>query len=106
MNALRRIAATALPILLMSVLPLGSVQAADPTTKPAAKDAPISVAILEFEAKDPGNPDLGKQISETLTAVLSGEPGITLVERATLARTLQEQELNLTGLVDTDKAVK
>ena len=37
---------------------------------------------------------------------LSGEAGMRLVDRTTLTRVLQEQELNLTGLVDTQQAVK
>lgn len=73
--------------------------------KPAAP-RPLTVAILDFEAKDPAAPDLGSQIGEVLTAVLSGEPGFTLVDRATLARTLQEHELNLSGAVSTEQAVQ
>lgn len=74
-----------------------------PASQPAGD---LTVAILDFDANLPGNPDLGRQISETLTATLSGEPGFTLVDRATLARSLQEHELNLTGLVSADQATK
>jgi hypothetical protein len=77
----------------------------DPPAAPAAA-RPLTVAILDFGAKDPATPDLGAQIGEVLTAVLSGEPGFTLVDRATLARTLQEHELNLTGAVSTEQAVQ
>ncbi len=79
-----------------------------PATCPASKKKPkeLTVAILDFSAKDPSAPDLGSQIGEVLTAVLSGEPGFTLVDRATLTRTLQEHELNLSGVVDTKKAVE
>jgi len=54
----------------------------------------------------PGNADLGQQVSETLLTALAGEPGYTLVDRSSLARTLQEHELNLSGLVNTDQATK
>jgi TolB-like protein len=80
---------------------------AEPSTQPAAaQKRELTVAILDFSANSPGAPELGSQIGEVLTAMLSGEPGFTLVDRATLARTLQEHELNLSGVVDTDKAVQ
>jgi curli biogenesis system outer membrane secretion channel CsgG len=72
--------------------------------KPAA--APLTVAILDFDTSSPGNPELGKQISEALTATLTGEAGFTLVDRSSLARTLQENELSLTGLVNAQQATK
>lgn len=75
-----------------------------PSTRPAKKT--ITVAILDFDANFPGNADLGKQIAETLSATLSGEDGITLVDRASLAKTIAEQEVNLTGLVAQDRAIK
>jgi TolB-like protein len=87
-----------------SAKPPGS-RPADPPAAPATA-RPLTVAILDFGAKDPATPDLGAQIGEVLTAVLSGEPGFTLVDRATLARTLQEHELNLTGAVSTEQAVQ
>lgn len=77
-----------------------------PRQRPKADAKPLTVAILDFDANTPGSPDLGKQIGEALTAVLSGEDGITLVDRASLARTLQENALNLTGLVNADQATK
>ncbi|NLE60139.1 MAG: hypothetical protein GX616_17455 [Planctomycetes bacterium] len=90
--------------------PSGTTEAA--ASRPAGHEAgpaaarPLTVAILDFGAKDPAMPDLGPQIGEVLTAALSGEPGFTLVDRATLARTLQEHELNLTGAVSTEQAVQ
>src|SRR5689334_9411833 len=66
----------------------------------------VTVAVLDFAANLPGNPDLGAQVAETLTATLSGETGFTLVDRSSLARTLQEHELNLTGLVSAEQATK
>jgi len=82
-----------------------------PATRPAQKAAKkvpkdITVAILDFNAKSPEAPELGDQISEALTAILSGEPGFTLVDRSTLTRTLQEHELNLSGVVNTEQAIK
>jgi len=76
-----------------------------PTTA-AVTPAKLTVAILDFQATMPGNADLGQQVSETLLTALAGEPGYTLVDRSSLARTLQEHELNLSGLVNTDQATK
>jgi curli biogenesis system outer membrane secretion channel CsgG len=80
------------------------------TSKPASsaptQGTDLTVAILDFDTTAPGNPDLGKQISEALTAELTGDDGFVLVDRSSLARTLQENELNLTGLVNTEKATK
>ena len=82
--------------------PIGSAAASQPIETPAA----LTVAVLDFAADTPGEPDLGKQISETITVMLAGEPGVRLVDRGALARTLQEHELNLTGMVETEQAVK
>jgi TolB-like protein len=71
-----------------------------------AKSASLTVAILDFDTNAPGNPDLGKQITEALTATLTGQEGFSLVDRASLAQTLRENELNLTGLVNTEQATK
>lgn len=81
--------------------------ASQPASRPVRKKTPdITVAILDFSANTPGSPELGGQIAEALTAILSGQPGFQLVDRSTLARTLQEHELNLSGVVDTERAVQ
>ncbi len=75
---------------------------------PAAstKTAGLTVAVLDFTASDPANPELGSELASALTAMLSGERGITLVERQSLMQTLREHELNMTGLVTDDQAIK
>ena len=81
--------------------------ATQPATAPArSQPVELTVALLDFEADAPGAAGLGGQIGAVLTATLSGEPGFRLVDRATLERTLQEHELNLSGVVDTEKAVE
>lgn len=54
----------------------------------------------------PGNNDLGSQIAEILTARLSVEDSVQLVERAKLGKIMDEQKLKLVGIVDQDQAVK
>jgi hypothetical protein len=78
-----------------------STAAAAPTSQPA-----ITVAILDFDANTPSAPDLGKQIGEALTAILTGESGFQLVDRASMHRTLEEHQLGLTGLVNPDQAAQ
>ena len=68
--------------------------------------AGLTVAVLDFTASDPASPNLGSEVAAALTAMLSGESGITLVERQSLAQTLREHELNMTGLVSDEQAVK
>jgi len=67
---------------------------------------PLTVAVLDFEAKMPGNEKLGSQIGDTLTALLAGESNLRLVERPKLRMLLEEQELSLTGMVSAEDAVK
>jgi TolB-like protein len=66
----------------------------------------ISLAVLDFEAAAPGNKDLGAQLAEILTAHLSVQDSIELVERAKLGLALSEQKLTAVGLVDADQAAK
>jgi len=96
-------------VLLLS-LPTAAL-AADKKGKKKEKDAatktpPIAVAVLDFAAKDPGNADLGKELGEAIGLLLSAESDVRVVDRSSLTRVLQEQELSLTGLVDTNDAVK
>jgi hypothetical protein len=66
----------------------------------------ITVAIFDFESKAPGNPDLGQQLGDILTARLSIYNQFRLVERKKLEDLLKEHQLNLAGMVDTNQAVK
>jgi TolB-like protein len=74
------------------------------TSQPAS--AGVAIAVLDFEASSPSNPEMGKQIAELLSASLSGFGDFTIVDRTWLTRTLQEQEMSLTGMVSTEQAVK
>ena len=83
--------------------PAPAADAAEKAPDAAAPKA-LTVAVLDFAADTPGSPELGGQISEILTASLTGIDGFTLVDRSSLARALQEQELNLSGVVSADQA--
>jgi len=66
----------------------------------------VTVAIIDFESKAPGNPDLGQQLGDVLTARLSIYDQFRLVERKKLQELLQEHQLNLSGMVETEQATK
>lgn len=66
----------------------------------------LTVAVLSFQADDPTQKDLGPIIGQTITAMLSGQPDLRLVERADLDKALKEHELNLTGLVSSEQAIR
>jgi hypothetical protein len=66
----------------------------------------VTIAIMDFESKAPGNPELGSQVSDILTARLSIYYQFRLVERKKLEQLLKEHEINLTGMVETGDAVK
>jgi len=71
---------------------------------PKAEPAAVTLAVLDYEAAAPGNPELGVQMAEILTARLSVEDGLSLVERARLGQVMKEQHLILVGLADPQQA--
>ncbi len=72
----------------------------------------IHQAISQMEGKKEGKQEesraltLGDKISEILTAELSGNPGIQLVERAKIDKAFDELALGKTGLVDDAAAAR
>lgn len=78
---------------------------AEPAPEVTSRPSPLTIAVLDFDAGK-GSDGIGAQVAELLTISLSGEPGFTMVDRAALQRVLEEQSLNLAGVVDTEQAVK
>ena len=66
----------------------------------------LTVAVFDFESKDEAVRDLGPKVSALISANLSAEPNIVMVERAELEKVLGEHELNLSGTVSADTAVR
>jgi hypothetical protein len=98
-------------LLAMLVIAIFGVGAGAPAqTRPATAargGAPtLTVAVIDFEVGSGAKPESGKQIAEALMAMLSGTPGIKLVDRASLDKALQEQSLTMTGLSDDATAIK
>src|SRR5262245_54457658 len=70
----------------------------------AAGNCPL--AILPFRESGEEVKGLGTQASDLLFASLAKEPKLWLVDREDLTRTLAEQEINLSGVVNPGDAVK
>ena len=66
----------------------------------------LSVAVFNFESKDEGVRDLGPKIATLISANLSAQPDLIMVERAELEKVLGEHELSLSGNVSADTAAK
>ena len=63
----------------------------------AAAPDPITAAVLDFQTAQGLPEDTGKNVSAVLSAKLSANPSILLVERAELDKILGEAELGLSG---------
>ena len=56
-----------------------------------AESVPLTVAILDFDSgTSAGGAEIGKQATEAIAAMLSGTKGIKLVDRSSMAKTLDE----------------
>lgn len=67
---------------------------------------PISVAVLDFDADNADNADYGADLATLLAVDLSLAENLAVVERADLAKILSEQEIGLSGAVDSATAAK
>lgn len=63
-------------------------------------------AIFPFEERGSGVREYGQKISDILFATLVSNPNMFLVDRQDIQKTLAEQELNLSGMVSSDQAIK
>jgi TolB-like protein len=65
-----------------------------------------AAAVLPFQERGRETKDQGSKVTDLLFAKLAAEPGLTLVEREDVRKLLEEQELNLSGLVNPQQATK
>lgn len=72
---------------------------------PAAEPAPLSVAVLGLGAAKDAEAEAEK-LTLLLGVHLSANPELQMVERAEIDKVLGEQELSLTGTIDTATAAK
>lgn len=71
-----------------------------------AAAGPLTVAVIDFEASKELEPGFGANAATLVSAHLSAEPTLWLVERAELGKLLSEQELGLAGNVSAATAAK
>jgi hypothetical protein len=72
----------------------------------AAPAVPLTVAVFDFDSKDESVRDLGSKVGSLITANLSADPNLVMVERADLQKITGEQELGLSGNVSPDTAAR
>jgi TolB-like protein len=80
------------------------VRAADKDKNQKSQVYPV--AIFPFQERGREVSELGNKATDLLFANLAAEPELYLVERADLKKILDEQELNISGLVDPATATK
>jgi hypothetical protein len=96
-------------ILAAMFIPALAISAQDanaPKSSSVQTAKPVTVAIIDFESKAPGNPDLGKQLGDILTARLSIYDQFQLVDRRNMEDLLKEHQLSLSGLTDTGQVIQ
>jgi len=69
-------------------------------------DSVYPVAVLPFVERQKKNDETGKVVSDILFAMLATDPSILLVDREDLDKVLEEQGINISGIVDSNSAVK
>jgi Curli production assembly/transport component CsgG. len=69
-------------------------------------DSVYPVAVLPFVERQKKNDETGKVVSDILFATLATDPSILLVDREDLDKVLEEQGINISGVVDSNRAVK
>jgi TolB-like protein len=98
-------------LLLASILwpaseaPAQTVAETTPAMDPLPQ-APLVLAVLPFEAGGEDVEEIAEQVPDLLTAYLSAEPSLMLVERAQLDAVLSEMELGMSGTVDPASAAQ
>ncbi|MFN2352135.1 MAG: CsgG/HfaB family protein [Kiritimatiellia bacterium] len=73
---------------------------------PVAAESVYPAAIFPFMERGAGVQGYGQKVSDILFATLVADPNLMLVDREDMEKTLREHELNLTGMVTQDQAVR
>lgn len=86
---------------LLAVAPIAAAQ-----TTASDQPAPVSVAVLPFTYSGEDMKDIAAELPTLLTAMLSSEISLLMVERAEVDKALSEIELGQSGTVDPQSAAK
>ena len=88
-----------LTVLLTLALALGAVAADKP-------QPPLTVAVYDFSDADRSAVNYGSKVTTLITADLTTERNLVMLERADLTKVLNEQAFNISGMVNADAAAK
>jgi len=91
--------------MLLALLTLPMALALEKPDEPE-EQAVYPVAILPFVERQKSGNDTGRIVSDILFANLATDPAILLVDREDLDKVLEEQGMNISGIVDSAGAVK
>ncbi len=93
---------------LLAVTPLSQAQTASShqADEQSEQEAPISVAVLPFAFSGEDFEDIAAELPTLLTAMLSSQPSLLMVERAEVDKALSEIELGASGTVDPQSAAR
>lgn len=92
-------------ILGLGLLILQPLSPPEPPKRVLIPEEEIRVAVAPFQDRV-RNGELGADIQARIESALAGLPGIKVFSRSQLTAILEEQNLNLTGLVDPETALK
>ncbi len=96
-------------VVMAAMLMVGLAASAAEEMPKAPADKPAAVyptAIFAFQERGSGVKDYGAKAADILFASLAANPALYLVDRADMQKTIQEHELNLSGVVTPDQAVQ
>ena len=96
------------PLVVVAVLLLSTALTAraEDNEKKEATPKVYAAAVLPFQERGKESKDQGSKVTDLLFAKLSADPTLILVEREDIKKLLEEQELNLSGLVNPQEATK
>ena len=90
---------TGILIVLAGRLLVAGVSAAD-------KNPPLTAAVYDFTDVDKDAAGYGAKVTALITADLTAEAGLVMVERSDLKQALGEQALGISGMVNSEQAAK
>jgi hypothetical protein len=90
----------------LTFIPLLVITLTAAAAAPGDGQKPITVAVFDFATADASLREAGPKITALVTADLSADPHLVLVERTELNKSLQEQALGLSGNITADAAAK
>jgi len=88
----------------IAIGPMALALAADEKENKGKTPEVYSAAVLPFQERGREAKELGGKVTDLLFATLAADPGLMLVDREDMKKQLEEQEVNLSGLVNPQQA--